>query len=191
MTGPRSLVEREESEFLAFCETLTILPDPNAEPYAALKVGPFEFLRPCDWEYFVPPGADPVVRRPLGFRVGPNQEAIADMGIILDAAQGAPTQVINGWLTELGQEAMTPEGIAGLPDQVLMGSRGKLLEAVQGDQKLVGIVAQLSSEGHAPMTVVATLRGPASVVDDEKIMLRTFAESMRLGPVGAPAGSPH
>ncbi len=192
MTGPRALLEREESEFLAFCETLTIVPDMNRDPYMQLKVGPFEFLRPCDWDYFVP-DHDAVVRRPLGFTIGENKEATADMGIILDPAQGSLAKVLNGWLEKHGREPLADEAaIASLPDQALLGAMGKWLEIEEGGKTFVGIVSQLNSEGHEPMTIVATLRGPSDLVAGEKIMLRTFAESLRLGPVGgAGAASPH
>lgn len=189
MTGPRSLLEWEESEFLAFCETLTIEPDPQAEPYAQLKVGPFEFLRPCDWDYYVPE-SDDVVRRPLGFTFGPNKEGRAELGIILDSEGASPKQVINGWLKSHNREPMTDEAITALPEQVLLNSRGKLLEIETGETTFVGVVSQLGSEGHPPMTIVATIEGPRAIVEGEKIMFRTFTESLRLGPVNPPPTGP-
>lgn len=99
--------------------------------------------------------------------------------------------MIDGWLKEMGKEAMSEEAFAGLPDQILMGSQGKWLEVEKEGEKLVGIVAQLNSEGHEPMTILATLCGPTAIVDGEKIMLRTFAESLRIGALGGGAGAPH
>lgn len=190
MTGPRGVIEYEESEFLAFCETLTIVPDPEAPPYTQMKIGPFEFLRPCDWDYFVPE-SDDIVRRPIGFKMGIKNEAETDLGIIMDAAQGDIAQVINGWLGAKGREPMTAEAIAALPDQVLMGTRGKWLEIEADGQTFIGIASQLASDGHTPMTIIATLRGPTPLINTEKIMLRTFAESLRLGPVGGGQEPPH
>ncbi|MFT4641196.1 MAG: hypothetical protein ACI8T1_004532, partial [Verrucomicrobiales bacterium] len=46
-------------------------------------------------------------------------------------------------------------------------------------------------DGHTPMTIIATLRGPTPLINTEKIMLRTFAESLRLGPVGGGQEPPH
>lgn len=190
MTGPRSLLEREESEFLAFCETLTIAPDPEKPPYMELKVGPFEFLRPCEWDYFVPEG-DAVTRKPIGFEIGEAAEGRVEMGIILNAAEGGIETVVNRWRQAKGQEPLDAAAIEALPPQILMGGRGKWLEIVTGDSKFVGVVSLLNSEGHEPMTIVATLEGPTELVTTEQIMLRTFAESLRLGAVSSGAAPPH
>ncbi len=191
MVGPKSLVEREEGDFLAFCETLDILPDPNADPYIQQKVGPFEFLRPCEWEYYLPE-SDAVVRRPVGFKIGPNGETLCKFGIIVDGGRSL-TDVVNGWRETKGVEPLTEDEVIALPAAVLLGTQGREMEITINGKTFVGIVSELRSEGHEPMTILVTLEGPQEVVADERMMFRTFASSLRLGPVsGASGGSaPH
>lgn len=191
MVGPAFLLDREESEFLAFCETLEILPDPDREPYMQAKVGPFEFLRPCDWNYVVP-DSDDKVRRPIGFEIGPNAEAKAEMGIIVEGGSASPIDTANAWRASDSLPPLTEEEFAALPDHVLMGSGGKILDYVVGNETFIGIVSQLAAGGHAPMTVIATMRGPTEIVTPEKVLFRAFAETIRLRPAQPAAGnSPH
>ena len=190
MIGPQTAFKREESEFLAFCETLEIAPDPKAQPYMLLKVGPFEFLRPCDWD-FVVPQSDALVGRPVAFVIGPNREARIELGFPIGPGGGGVDKVINGWLRDKGREPLGQEAIAALPDQFLLGSLGKWLEIEAEEETFVGIVSQLANEGHESLTVLATLHGSSSVVNDEKDKFRAFAKSLRVSRVKSGGGSPH
>lgn len=190
MVGPAFLLDREESEFLAFCDTLEILPDPDAEPYMQATVGPFEFLRPCDWEYYVPESEE-AIRLPIGFVIGPNQEAKCEMGIAVDGDKASPILVVNQWREEDGLPPYSEDQFAALPEQVLMGSRGRWIEYEADGMTLFGVVSQLASGGHAPMTVIASLRGPTATVTSEKVLFRAFAETIRLRPAQPNGNAPH
>ncbi len=190
MTGPAFLLDRQESEFLAFCETLEISPDPDAEPYMQATVGPFEFLRPCDWEYVVP-DSDELVRRPIGFEIGPNGEAKCEIGIAVDGDKASPISIANQWRVAANLPAYTEEEFTALPEQILMGSRGKWIEYISGDTTFFGVVSQLASGGLAPMTIVTSLKGPTDLVTPEKVLFRAFAETIRLRAAQPTGNSPH
>ena len=190
MVGPAFLLDREESEFLAFCETLEILPDPDAEPYMQATVGPFEFLRPCDWDYMVPE-SDDTVRRPIGFEIGPNQEAKCALGIAVDGDKASPISIANQWRTADGLAPLTEEEFTALPEQILMGSRGRWIEYETDGVTFYGIASQLASGGHSPMTIIASMRGPTAIVAPEKVLFRAFAETIRLRPAQPTGNSPH
>ena len=72
-----------------------------------------------------------------------------------------------------------------------MGSRGRWIEYEADGMTLFGVVSQLASGGHAPMTVIASLRGPTATVTSEKVLFRAFAETIRLRPAQPNGNAPH
>ncbi len=183
MTGPSYLIEREKSEFLAFCETIEVMGATG--PFIPMKIGPFAFHQPADWEAFLPQ-QDAEVRRPFGFRIGPKNECVSAFGMVIDANKGGAANIINQWARDLGKPALSEEQIKELPKAVLLEGQGHEFDVETEDGKrFVGIVSLLQAHGHAPITAFATLEGPTKLVAENRVLFSGFCQSLAIGELKA------
>ena len=197
MIGPAYAVAPQESEFLAFCETLSLV-NPVGDPpshltsapaapprsaeleeregFAKTKVGPFELLLPDGWKLL--PADEPNSKLSIRFTFGPHNEGSCGFGAV-DSREDTIESTINGWQTTMGKEALSLDQIQQLPLGTLLGHAGLKVDMTHNDQRLAGIVASL----HESITIFLQIKGPEPLISQNLEAFHTLTETMRIGAV--------
>ena len=152
-------------------------PSPGMAPAAETAELPFTWTAPEGWQQ-----APDKPMRVVTFTTGPNQEAECYVTILGQGGGGVEAN-INRWRMQMGQEPLSEERIAVLPEIEVLGQPSKWAE-IQGtfttrdgepleDAIMLGLVCPVDE-----FSIFVKMTGPADVVGPQRDNFLAFCQSL-------------